>query len=92
MLFGKEKAVNSDSLVCCSDLCCIISQRAGLNRRPLPYHGNALPTELRWHMDQILQFPFVFSIVIKPNMQSIHEKMIVLEYPFGFRIVLVVLF
>ncbi len=24
------------------------SHRADLNRRPLPYHGSALPTELRW--------------------------------------------
>ena len=26
------------------------SQWPGLNRRPLPYHGSALPTELHWHV------------------------------------------
>ena len=27
-----------------------VSQRPDLNRRPTPYHGVALPAELRWHV------------------------------------------
>jgi hypothetical protein len=35
-----------------------VSHLPGLNRGPHPYHGCALPTELRWLVSVILQFGF----------------------------------
>ena len=38
----------SSLLARCLNVLRVLSQRAGSNRGPFPYHGNALPTELRW--------------------------------------------
>ncbi len=39
-----------------------MSHRRGLNPRPLPYHGNALPTELRWlNVKEYKRKPFFFK-------------------------------
>ena len=42
------------------------SQRTDLNRRPIPYEGIALPTELRWHI--LLNFnAYVFKLLGAAN-------------------------
>ena len=40
----------------------LLSQWADLNRRPLPYHGSALPTELHWRLSLFKSDPFLIHV------------------------------
>ena len=51
-----QKNPASARFVVCKIVCNHDSQRADLNCRPHPYHGCALPTELRWHDEAVMTF------------------------------------
>ena len=46
-----------------------------LNRRPLPYHGSALPTELRWRVFSILHL--LFNTITAQHSTAQHNQIIV---------------
>ena len=52
----------------------LLSRRPGLNRRPRPYQGRALPTELRRHVTHRLLFDGIEENITEFPVVKIHRE------------------